>query len=298
MTDANEPGQKDRSPSYPNIPLETALERLIAFEAHFKRSAARPDKVGGAWDIKAKAYTDRTVAALRYFGLLNYERGGNGRQVVISEEGRKYLRAQQDETKREIVKAAALRPKQIAKFWSEWGPDRPADAACLDELVLKNGFSEAGARDFLKVYDATISFAKLSDCDKIAAVDPASGADDENPPAPKAKVGDYVQWTSDGIDQLKPPRRVNFVAPDGSHLRVHGSMTGIPMAEVTVVDPPTPPPASALRQEHQPAEGGEPDISVLQVGKRLQITADVDAAGLAKLKQMLEQYEAILKLLQ
>jgi hypothetical protein len=30
---------------------------------------------------------------------------------------------------------------------------------------------------------------------------------------------------------------------------------------------------------------------------RLQITADVDAAGLAKLKQVLDQYEAILKLL-
>ena len=49
--------------------------------------------------------------------------------IVLSEDGRKYLRAQQEELKREIVKAAALRPKQIGKYWTDWGMDRPADAA-------------------------------------------------------------------------------------------------------------------------------------------------------------------------
>ncbi len=58
--------------------------------------------------------------------------------------------------------------------------------------------------------------------------------------------------------------------------------------------------APALRQDHQPAaESGaaKPDISVLQVGNRPPITAHVDAVGLTKPKQVLEQYEAILKLL-
>ena len=159
--------QRDRSPSYPLIPLEVALERLTAFEAHFKRSAARPEKVGDAWGIKAKAYAGRTRAALRYFGLIEYRGVGKERQVVISDEGQKYLRAQQEETRREVLRAAALRPKQIAKFWDEWGEDRPEDAACLDQLAFKNGFSSAGAKKFLKVYDDTISYAGLSDSDKI-----------------------------------------------------------------------------------------------------------------------------------
>jgi hypothetical protein len=158
---------RDRSPAFPVVPLDDALERLVQFENHFKRSGARPEKVGDAWSIKTKAYADRIAAALRYFGLLDYQGGGTARSVVVSEDGRKYLRAQQDETKREIIRAAALRPKQIAKFWGDWGNDRPADAACLDELTLKNGFSDGGARDFLKVYDATISFAGLSDADKV-----------------------------------------------------------------------------------------------------------------------------------
>jgi len=164
-------GQRDRSPAFPSIPLEAALKRLAEFEAHFKRSPARPDRIGDAWGIKGKAYVDRTAAALRYFGLLEYQGSGTTRQVAVSEEGRRFLRAQQEETKREVVRTAALRPKQIAHFWELWGSDRPADAACIDELTLKNGFSDSGARDFLGVYDQTISFAGLSDSDKVRAID-------------------------------------------------------------------------------------------------------------------------------
>jgi hypothetical protein len=40
------------------------------------------------------------------------------------------------------------------------------------------------------------------------------------------------------------------------------------------------------------------DANVLLTGKRLQITAQVDAAGLATLKRMLDKYEEILKLVE
>ena len=40
------------------------------------------------------------------------------------------------------------------------------------------------------------------------------------------------------------------------------------------------------------------DFSVLLQGNRLKINATVDAAGIARLKQVLEKYEEILKLLQ
>jgi hypothetical protein len=193
MAEVGENTGRDRSPAYPIIPLGAALERLAQFEAHFKRSAARPEKVGDAWSIKAKAHADRIAAALRYFGLLEYSGAGNARSVAVSELGRNYLRAQQEKTKQEIIAAVALKPKQIATFWNEWGADRPADAACLDQLVLKNGFSEAGARDFLKVYDATIAYAKQSPDAKIMAhevVDDDNGSqrDDQGlPPAPPIK---------------------------------------------------------------------------------------------------------------
>jgi hypothetical protein len=45
-------------------------------------------------------------------------------------------------------------------------------------------------------------------------------------------------------------------------------------------------------------QSGEAGDMRLLSGKRLQISADVDAAGLAKLKEILTKYEEILKMLQ
>jgi hypothetical protein len=195
MTDAPAPPsiQRDRSPAYPNIPLKAAIDRLVEFDAHFKRSPARPEKIGDAWGIKGKAYVDRTAAALRYYGLLEYQGSGKERTIVLSDWGKAYLRSAQDETKRTVIKKAALLPKQLAFFWTQWGTDRPADAACLDELLFTHKFTEAGARDFLKVYDATIAYAGLTTSDKPEHKlvgepedDEAEAAeqDVENPPPP------------------------------------------------------------------------------------------------------------------
>jgi hypothetical protein len=177
--DVSAAGQRDRSPAYPIIPLSQALERLAQFEAHFKRSAARPDRVGDAWNMKAKAHAHRITAALRYFGLLEYQRNGSVRSVAVSDLGRNYLRAQQETVRRAIIAEVALKPRQIAVFWNLWGADRPADAACLDELVLSRGFSEGGARDFLKVYDATIGFAKPPSNAKIMTHQVIDDGDEE-----------------------------------------------------------------------------------------------------------------------
>ena len=84
---------------------------------------------------------------------------------------------------------------------------------------------------------------------------------------------------------------------------VDGSQTGIPLSEVTVVEPPAPIPVATLTTPAKSGlldkEGDGNEISVLVTPQgRLQISADLDVKGLGKLKQMLEQYEQILKLLQ
>jgi hypothetical protein len=118
---------------------------------------------------------------------------------------------------------------------------------------------------------------------------------------PVAQVGDYVQWTSDGVDQFKPARKVRQI--QDRHVWVNGSQTGIPIGEVTVVGPPGSIPVAKLTTPAMSGasnkEGDGNEISVLVTPQgRLQISANLDVKGLGKLKQMLEQYEQILKLLQ
>ena len=190
------PGPRERSPAFPSLPLETALGRLASFESHFKRSAARPENIGSAWGLDSKPYIDRIVAALRYFGLLDYRGTGKDRQIFVSEEGRNFLRAQLDESKHRLIQEAALRPKQIRLFWDEWGDDRPSDDACLDDLMFNHRFSKAGAKDFLKVYDDTISFAALAKSDK------------NSPEYREGGVGDTPEVDSaDDIERADTPRR-------------------------------------------------------------------------------------------
>ena len=86
------------------------------------------------------------------------------------------------------------------------------------------------------------------------------------------------------------------------HVWVDGSQTGIPVSEVTAVETHPPitvakrtPPAKSVFSDRE-GDGNEISLLVTPQG-RLQISADLDTKGLGKLRQMLEQYERILKLL-
>ena len=94
-------------------------------------------------------------------------------------------------------------------------------------------------------------------------------------------------------------------------LWVFGSNTEIPVNEVAVTNPPAPAIPSGFTEQakslaatvqHHTRQNTEtedtPQIDVLLRGNRLQITADVDADGLVKLKGVLAKYEEILKLLE
>jgi hypothetical protein len=313
MTEANQAlvtplkKKRERSPSFPFIPLKTAIERLTAFDEFSKRHPVPAKHSGAAWGFKGfTSQAQQTLAALKSFGLIEYQGSGENLVAVLSEDGRLYLRSQQESVKHSVLKRVALKPKAIAKYFSMWGVERPNDAICLDELVLKGGFYGIGGKTFLSVYDDTIAYAKLTDSDKIA---PREGgeeqdAEEDDPPPPppppplKVKVGDYVQWTSDGVDQFKPARKVLEILPDGVHAVVFGSKTGIPMSDLTVVDPPKAiEPISANSAYRADNAESKSDYLVLMRGDRLEITADVDAAGLEKLQAMLAKYAEILKLM-
>ncbi len=235
----------DRSPSFPFIPLQTAVERLVAFEKQFGRHATPTDKAGLAWGMKAKSsQADQTLSALRAYGLLAYEGSGVTRQAVITDEGRTYLRAQQDSVKAQVLKQCALRPKMIRKFWSTWGADRPHESVALDELTLKNDFSDAGAENFLKVYDATIAYAGLTGSDITISQDQDQYDEKETPM--EIAVGDYVNVVINGQSMFPAPVRVRAAKEyEGkSWFYVDGSETGISKEQLELHHKGTPAPFS------------------------------------------------------
>jgi hypothetical protein len=224
MTDAMPPAKtakakRERSPSFPFIPLSGAIKRLNEFEEYFKRHPAPAKHSGKAWGMKGwTSQAQQTLAALKSFGLLDYKGSGDNLEASVSEDGRTYLRAQQDSVKQEVLKRVALHPKNISKYFALWGADRPPDEVCLDQLVLKGGFTESAAKLFLQVYDSTIAFAKLADSDK-SSLQPGDDEDDVDDPPPPAEVeeGDLVQREADGVLSFPKALRVRKVVEDQGH---------------------------------------------------------------------------------
>ncbi len=161
---------RERSPSFPFISLKSAISRMVEFEQKFGRQDAPADRAYLAWGYKGDtSQSAQTLAALKAFGLVTYKGSGPKRLVSISDEGRTYLRAQQESIRRNLLKKFALTPKWIASFWPIWGTDRGPNEVCLDTLVLTHRFNDNSAPKFLAVYDETIRFAGLEEDDKISA---------------------------------------------------------------------------------------------------------------------------------
>lgn len=240
---------KDRSPSFPFIPLQTAIERLIAFEQTFGRHETPANKVGRAWkmtDGSSQAF--QTIAALKQFGLLDYKGSGPSRATFLTDEARKFVRAQQESIKREVIRSAALKPKAMEKFWAMWGSDRPLDDMCIDDLHFKHGFTQSAAATFLRVYDETIAYAGLTGSDVADEDDDFGSFGEQEAGTPTVEVGDLVQVELNGSFVFPQAVRVRAVQThDGkSWVFVDGSEGGIPASQVLIqqkgIVVPTPPP--------------------------------------------------------
>lgn len=143
-----------------------------------------------------------------------------------------------------VARAGGLLHSAPVTYWQRWGADRPIDAICLDQLVLKDEFTQSAAQTFLRVYDETVAFAGLRNGDKVSVLDAGDEEGDDTTTGDReqslsaAKVGDYVQWESNGAIQFVARRVVGF-SPDGAYAFVEGSSSGLPIKEITVVPTPT-----------------------------------------------------------
>ena len=116
---------------------------------------------------------------------------------------------------------------------------------------------------------------------------------------PVPGVGDYVQWTSDGVDRFNPLGRL---ANSGRHAWVDGSQTGIPISEVTVAEQPGQFwSLSSMRQPSLDPQTTRATTTGLASGDTSRSSANISRFGCQgnwKAQADAEQYEQISKLLQ
>lgn len=171
MTDElpKEGAKRDRSPKFPYIGLGKALERIETLYGKVRRYEARVADIAKDWDLSPKSSsTDRTVAALQSFGLIEDSGSGENRKIKLSELGARILADHRPGIRDALLADAATKPTAIAEYAQRWRGGRPDEAHALSQLQFEGGFTSDAAKVFLRVFDETIRFASVPDIDKTA----------------------------------------------------------------------------------------------------------------------------------
>jgi hypothetical protein len=232
--------KKHRSPAYPAVTLAQAIKRAEEFYAEEHTNPASFNAACAHWGYKpTSSGALLTAAALKSFGLLDELDSTSGRTFQISVLGRKIVADKRPNSieRAAAIKEAALRPKIHADLWRKYNGRLPSDAELTYRLEVDWEFNVNAIAAFIKEFRDTISFAKVEDSSATSGGDQDGEQRDETP---SIKVGDYVQWTSQGMDQFVEPKRVREVmdSDKGQFVLVEGSDTGAPLNEVSVQEPP------------------------------------------------------------
>ncbi len=155
--------RRTRSPSYPAIGLEDAIGRAATI---YRKHIMHPARVGTVF--ATLGYSQKSgpgagvLAALIKFGLIDDEGTSEGRQVKITEVGRRIILRPLDSPERiQLVRDAALRPSIHRELWERFGPELPDDALLKDFLIVDRAFNPAVVNEFIEEYRDTLSYAGL-----------------------------------------------------------------------------------------------------------------------------------------
>jgi hypothetical protein len=160
-TTLNSKRPTDRSPSYPGVALDRALERAQEFYDQERQNPALVEVALRHWGYKPKSGPGTvTLAALRKFGLLAYEGKGPSLKARLTEEALGILLRQADDPQRvAAIQQAALRPTLHRELWDRYHGQWPSDTSFALDLRRERHFTESGASEFIAQLKRTMDFA-------------------------------------------------------------------------------------------------------------------------------------------
>jgi len=151
-----------RGPAYPFVDLEQAVGFAQKMYQFARRSPTQAESViQEAWRYSpTSSGSQKTLAALKYFGLLEDVKGNEGRLIRISD--RAYRIIIDDVAsieRRNALQEAALSPKAYLLCWTRWGKDMPP--SMRSTLIFDEGFIESTVDGFIADYKKSMEYAGL-----------------------------------------------------------------------------------------------------------------------------------------
>ena len=157
-------GRTKRSPNYPGIDLELALERA---QVLYKHEHHYPTDIATAlahWGYKPKSGGGlAALAAVKAFGLLEDEGRGGERFVSVSQFAVDIFLEEDPDRLAGLIQEAAIRPPVHYELWNRFGTNLPSDSSITRWLTYERGFTPNGAREALSEWKRTMQFAALAE---------------------------------------------------------------------------------------------------------------------------------------
>ena len=235
MTDSTK--KPIRSPSYPSMSLRDAVTAVGKIENEYRASPV--DRTVAAKLIGYTALSgpaNKALAALATYGLL--ERAGKG-ETRVTNRARAILHADSERERVENLLAAASEPALFRELRERFEdvPVPPEEGVIT--YLKRQGFNPTAVKPAAKAFLQTMEYVEELGETESHGEEAGNGAESNLPEDNSvrhggAKVGDLIQWESDGAFQFRKSARVRAVTDDGEWVFVEGSKTGIPMAEVIV----------------------------------------------------------------
>jgi hypothetical protein len=195
---------RQRSPNYPAIDLEKALERAEVLYKNAKTHYVSVGLAQAAWGYKAlSSIADQAVAALRSFGLVEVEGEGAKREIRVSDMARRIILNSPERGL--FLQHAALSPPIHKALWDKYGEiGLPADHILRSHLVFDLKFNEGSVDTFIAEFRATLAFAKITSDDTIQS---AEGDPDDLEFEPQEGFNVTVQPPIDPkMPPIQPPK--------------------------------------------------------------------------------------------
>ena len=187
-----------RSPAYPAIGLELAVDRVRQVRAAIGNHAAHVDAIIAVWGLSPRGSISRqTVAALRYFGLLDFDGRGDDRQAKVSRLALDILLTEEgSREKLSAIQEAALKPTIHAAIWEEYRGSLPESDHSLElELIRNRGFNDNTVGDFIRQFKGTLDFAILTA--RMEPVDAQDKSEESDERKPEESVERDEQFTDE-----------------------------------------------------------------------------------------------------
>jgi len=205
MTDKAVSKAHHRSPGYPSIDLEYAVEMAQKFFGHAKRMVVPSQNMASYWGFSESSSGWRlALAALKQYGLAESVGSKKSGEVKLTDLALKILldTRQPSSERDEAIKQAALNPEIYKELWLHWAGNIPDDDTFRTYLTLHKGFNENSVPGFIADFKKTIAFAKLGTTDIVRAAGAAARVAESDADKDEDENGSGV-----GSSQERRPRR-------------------------------------------------------------------------------------------